>query len=158
MTPFLSASRRAILGLAAGGLVLQSVSGVTAAVRRTMEVWKAPTCGCCADWVALIEKAGFVVKVHDLGNSAKRAALGMPQKFGSCHTAVSEGYVFEGHVPVTDILRLLEMKPKALGLAVPGMPIGSPGMDGAVYEGRRDPYNVLLIDLAGTSSVFRSVR
>ena len=78
----------------------------------------------------------------------------MPQKFASCHTALIEGYVIEGHVPAEDIQRLLKEKPQALGLAVSGMPIGSPGMDGPAYGGRRDPYAVLLVRRDGRSAVF----
>jgi hypothetical protein len=80
----------------------------------------------------------------------------MPQKFGSCHTALVQGYVIEGHVPVADIQRLLKEKPKALGLSVPGMPIGSPGMDGPAYGGRRDAYQVLLIQRDGSNTVFNT--
>jgi hypothetical protein len=80
----------------------------------------------------------------------------MPQKFGSCHTALIQGYVIEGHVPAADIQRLLKERPQALGLAVPGMPIGSPGMDGPAYGGRRDAYQILLIQKNGTATVFNS--
>ena len=121
---------------------------------RTMTVWKDPLCGCCAEWVTHLEKNGFVVKVVDKGNQAIRAQLGVPPKFGSCHTAVIQGYVIEGHVPGADIQRLLKEKPRALGLAVPKMPIGSPGMDGPEYQGRRDPYEVLLIQKDGSATVF----
>ena len=92
----------------------------------------------------------------DQGNNAMRSRLGMPQKHGSCHTALVQGYVIEGHVPAADIRRLLKEKPKALGLAVPGMPIGSPGMDGPAYGGQRDPYKVLLIQKDGSVEVFNS--
>jgi hypothetical protein len=95
--------------------------------------------------VDLMEKAGFAVTVHDTGNSAVRAKLGLPQRLGSCHTALVGGYLLEGHVPAADVRRLLKEKPKALGLAVPGMPVGSPGMDGPEYGGRKDPYDVLLV-------------
>jgi hypothetical protein len=121
---------------------------------RTMTVWKDPLCGCCAEWVTHLEKNGFVVKVVDKGNQAIRAQLGVPPKFGSCHTAVIQGYVIEGHVPAADIQRLIKEKPRALGLAVPKMPIGSPGMDGPEYQGRRDPYEVLLIQKDGSATVF----
>jgi len=119
-----------------------------------MTVWKDPNCGCCADWVVHLESHGFAVKVIDSGNSAVRSQLGLPQKYASCHTAVTQGYVIEGHVPAADILRLLKEKPPALGLAVPGMPIGSPGMDGPVYGGRTDRYAVLLVEKNGAASVF----
>ncbi len=92
--------------------------------------------------------------MFDQGNTAARARLGMPQNLGSCHTAVVQGYVIEGHVPAGDIQRLLKERPKALGLAVPGMPIGSPGMDAPAYGGRRDPYQVLLVQKDGAATVF----
>lgn len=150
--------RRTLIAGAVSAVALAAVPRPARSAPLNVEVWKDPHCGCCADWVAILQKAGFRVKVHDVGNNAKRAALGMPQQFGSCHTAVIEGYVIEGHVPVADIVRLLAIKPKALGLAVPGMPVGSPGMDGALHKGRRDPFDVLLIGTAGSSSVFRSIR
>lgn len=92
-----------------------------------------------------------------------RAKLGLPPELGSCHTALVGGYVVEGHVPATDVHKLLQQKPKALGITVPGMPIGSPGMDGAVYGGRKDPHDVLLVTKrmlgSGVStSVFTSYR
>lgn len=121
-----------------------------------IQVWKDPNCGCCKDWIALLEKNGFATTVIDQGNNAARARLGMPQKFGSCHTALVQGYVIEGHVPVADLQRLLKEKPPALGLSVPGMPIGSPGMDGPAYGGRRDPFQVLLIQRDGSTSVFNT--
>ena len=123
---------------------------------RSVTVWKDPNCGCCADWVKHLEKNGFAVTVVETGNQAVRTQLGILPKFGSCHTAVIQGYVIEGHVPATDIQRLLKEKPRALGLAVPKMPIGSPGMDGPEYKGRRDPYDVLLIQKDGSSAVFSS--
>ena len=122
----------------------------------TMDVHRDANCGCCKDWIAHVEQAGFSVKVNQAGNNAARARLGMPQKLGSCHTALVQGYVIEGHVPAQDIARLLKEKPQALGLAVPGMPVGSPGMDGAVYGGRRDRYDVLLVLRDGSTRVFSS--
>jgi hypothetical protein len=136
---------------------LLPLSGVWAApTPALMEVWKDPNCGCCKDWIALVEQAGFTVRVFDTGNNGARAKLGLPAKFGSCHTARIHGYVIEGHVPVREIQRLLREKPKALGLAVPGMPVGSPGMDGPVYAGRKDPYDVLLVQADGSSVVYKS--
>lgn len=120
-----------------------------------VEVWKDPSCGCCKDWVAILEQAGFSVKVFETGNNAMRAQLGIPAKLGSCHTARVGGYAIEGHVPVREIRRLLREKPKAIGLTVPGMVVGSPGMDGPVYKGRKDPYAVLLIQSNGETSVYQ---
>ena len=117
-------------------------------------VWKSPTCGCCKDWVTHLEAAGFVVTVNDTGNNGARARLGIPSRLGSCHTAEVAGYAIEGHVPASDIRRLLAERPSAVGLAVPGMPIGSPGMDGPEYGGRRDVYEVLLVGRDGRTRVF----
>jgi len=148
-------TRRAWLaGIAA--LALFPLTRTAHASAILIQVWKDPNCGCCKDWIALLEKSGFAATVIDQGNNAARARFGMPQKFGSCHTALVQGYVVEGHVPVADIQRLLKEKPRALGLSVPGMPIGSPGMDGPAYGGRRDPYQVLLIQRDGSTSVFNT--
>jgi len=147
----------ALLGLAVVGSAMGWAASAKAATPKPMVmVWKDPNCGCCKDWMAHLEREGFQVAVQDKGNTAARAALGMPQKLGSCHTAQVQGYVIEGHVPASDIKRLLAEKPKALGLAVPGMPIGSPGMDGPEYGGRRDPYRVLLVQKDGSTQVFNS--
>jgi hypothetical protein len=122
------------------------------------EVWKSPTCGCCNDWVKHLQDNGFEVKTYDVSEVAKselRSKLGMADKFGSCHTALIGGYVVEGHVPAQDVRRLLKERPRAVGLSVPGMPIGSPGMDGPEYDGRKDAYAVLLVQRDGSSSVFQ---
>lgn len=121
-----------------------------------VEVWKDPNCGCCADWVRHLEADGFQVKVHDVGNTAMRARLGVDPRYGSCHTAWVGGYAIEGHVPARDIRRLLRERPAALGLAVPGMPIGSPGMDGPAYGGQRDAYAVLLLERGGGARTFQA--
>jgi hypothetical protein len=121
-------------------------------------MWKSPTCGCCKDWEIYLQKNGFNVKAIPEGNEQIRKKLGMPIQYGSCHTALVNGYVIEGHVPATEIKRLLFEKPKALGLAVPAMPIGSPGMDGPEYKGKKDPYDVLLIGLNGSPSVYQTYR
>ncbi len=120
-----------------------------------VEVWKDPSCGCCKDWVTGLEQAGFSVRVFEIGNNAIRAQLGIPVELGSCHTARVAGYAIEGHVPVREIQRLLREKPKAIGLAVPGMVVGSPGMDGPLYKGRKDAYSVLLIQPNGETSVYQ---
>jgi hypothetical protein len=99
---------------------------------------------------------GFAVQVHDSGNQAARARLGLDRRYASCHTALVGGYVVEGHVPAREVQRLLRERPQALGLAVPGMPVGSPGMDGAVYGGRRDAYDVLLVLRDGGHRVFQA--
>ena len=123
-----------------------------------IEVWKSPTCGCCNDWIKHLQANGFQVKAIDKGNSAIRKELGMPVKYGSCHTAKVDGYVIEGHVPAKEIRRLLKERPAALGLSVPEMPIGTPGMDGPEYGGQVDPYDVLLVRRDGTASVYQAYK
>lgn len=149
-------NRRRILSCAL--LFLPFTGAVAAAARPVVEVWKDPNCGCCKDWIAIMQANEFEVRVHEAGNAAMRARLGIPVKLGSCHTATVAGYAIEGHVPVREIERLLRDKPKAIGLTVPGMTIGSPGMDGPAYGGRKDPYDVLLVLADGTSSVYQSYR
>lgn len=107
----------------------------------TVDVYKSPTCGCCDKWVDHMRDHGFTVKTHDVGNKEIRKKSGVSETVGSCHTALVNGYAIEGHVPASDVIRLLKEKPKAIGLAVPDMPHGSPGMEGS----RSDPYNVLLL-------------
>lgn len=148
--------RRALLLGAASLLATQAVGAATNGPR--VRVWKDPNCGCCNDWIAHMQENGFVVDAHDEGNNGARHRLGLSRQYASCHTALVQGYVVEGHVPASDIRRLLHDQPQALGLAVPGMPVGSPGMDGPVYAGRRDPYDVLLVQKDGSATVFRSYR
>jgi hypothetical protein len=137
---------------------LAAIAGPLAAAPVTVEVWKAPTCGCCRDWIRHLEANGFKVQVHDSGNTAARVRLGMPMRLGSCHTALIEGYAIEGHVPAREIRRLLAERPDAVGLAVPGMPIGSPGMDGPEYGARKDAYDVLLVRKDGSTTSYQSYR
>ena len=116
-----------------------------------VEVFKSPYCGCCTEWAKHMADSGFRVRsinVEDV--PAARAKLGMPERYGSCHTAKIGNYVIEGHVPADDIKRLLKEKPQAVGLAAPGMPGGSPGMESA----RKEPYDVLLVGRDGKSKVF----
>ena len=130
-----------------------------ASTKPVVEVWKSPYCGCCKDWVAHLEAHGFAVRTHEVGDlDGARRTLGMPERFASCHTAKVGGYLLEGHVPAREIARLLRDKPAALGLAVPGMPVGSPGMDGPAYGGRRDAYAVLLVQRDGSHRVFKQYR
>lgn len=116
-------------------------------------VHKSPTCGCCTVWAEHMRKAGFPVELrdeNDLGPVKRRA--GVPAGKGSCHTAMVAGYFIEGHVPAADVKRLLATKPDAKGLTVPGMPIGSPGME--MPDGRTQPYAVELVKRDGTTEVF----
>ena len=124
-------------------------SSLLANDENLIEVWKSPTCGCCKDWIIHLETNGFKVVYYDTGNNRVRHQVGMPRKYGSCHTAIIGDYVIEGHVPASDILKLIDLQSKAIGLSVPGMPIGSPGMDGPEYKGRKDPFDVLLVTEKG---------
>lgn len=151
-----SISRRMFLGMLLAGSLARSA--FAAPERITVEVWKDPACGCCNDWIRHLEENGFSVTSHDTGHTAARTRLGMPAKFASCHTARVGAYIVEGHVPAADIRRLLRERPTGVGLAVPAMPIGSPGMDGPEYRGRKDPYDVLLVHKGGRASVFQSYR
>lgn len=121
-----------------------------------VEVWKAPECGCCEDWVKHLQANGFAVKITSGGNDALRAKMGMPEKLASCHTGIVGGYAIEGHVPAREIRRLLKERPQAVGLTVPGMPVGTPGMDDPAYKGRKDPYDVLLVTRGGATQVYAS--
>jgi hypothetical protein len=142
--------RLVAIGVSLPGLAL------AATPKPEVQVFKSRTCSCCAVWVGHLREAGFKVTVLDVHDaSVERRRLGMPDRFGSCHTALVDGYVIEGHVPAAEIERLLSTRPKALGLSVPGMPTSAPGM---AVPGRPQPYQVLLIDLAGQASTFASYR
>lgn len=119
----------------------------------TMMVYKSPTCGCCSKWVDYLRAQGMEVKTQDMEDMRSiKERFGVPDKLASCHTAVVGGYVVEGHVPIEDIRRLLQERPNATGITVPGMPIGSPGME---VEGRpADAYQVVQFDAQGTTKVF----
>jgi hypothetical protein len=134
-------------------LLLISLLGASAAMAQAtvVEVFKSPYCGCCGKWVEHMRQNGFEVKAHDVEDvPAVRQKLGMPDRLGSCHTAKIGGYVVEGHVPAADIQRLLKEKPKALGLSVPSMPPGSPGMESS----KPIPYQTLLVQSDGSTRVF----
>lgn len=141
--------RHFLLGAAS---VAACAGALAASALPQVDVYKNPDCGCCSGWVDHLKAAGFPVKVHETKDtSAVRKRHGIPAQFGSCHTGVVGGYALEGHVPAEEVKRLLAQKPKAAGLSVPGMPVGSPGME---VGSRKDPFQVLLIDKAGRSSVF----
>ncbi len=135
--------------LMAGGIVVVQSRGQAA--NPTITVYKSATCGCCNGWVDHLEQAGYAVETEDRNDMlAVKEQLGVARELGSCHTAVIEGYVIEGHVPGDVIARLLSERPDIAGLAVPGMPIGSPGMEGPNPQ----PYEILAFDEAGNVSVF----
>jgi hypothetical protein len=121
----------------------------------TIEVYKTPTCGCCTKWIDSLRAAGFEVNATDMPDlTALKAMNGVPRKLSSCHTAIVSGYVVEGHVPAADLKRLLEEKPAVAGLSVPGMPLGSPGMEHP-DSSRHEAYDVLAFGPDGVS-VFAS--
>lgn len=116
-------------------------------------VYKSPTCGCCAAWIDHLRENGYSVAVHDRQDMHPiKTEFGVPRRLQSCHTAKVNGYLIEGHVPAEDITRLLREKPQVAGLAVPGMPMGSPGMEGP----RKDPYDVLTFQQDGETAVYAS--
>lgn len=118
-----------------------------------VEVFKSPTCGCCSQWVEHMRKAGFIVRttdIHDLSQVKK--SRGIPTEVQSCHTAIVSGYVVEGHVPPADVHRMLKEKPAIAGIAVGGMPIGSPGMESPYVKA--ESYNVMSFDKNGATRVF----
>lgn len=118
----------------------------------TLVVYQDPNCGCCGKWAEHMEAHGFSVEsVLESDLSARKRTLGVPAGLWSCHTAVMDGYVIEGHVPAADVERLLKERPEGSGLAVPGMPVGSPGME---YGEQRQAYEVLLFDTSGQTKRF----
>lgn len=131
-------------------------AAVTTAVELPLvKVYKSPTCGCCVKWIEHMEKAGFRVEATDLPDvNVIKNERGIAPRYASCHTAIAGDYVIEGHVPPADVLRLLREQPDVLGLAVPGMPAGSPGMEAP----RAQPYDVLALKRDGDASVYSSYR
>jgi len=124
----------------------------TAAVAAELTVYKSPYCGCCAAWADKMEDAGFKVTIVEQNNNdAINKKLGVTSDLVSCHTAVIEGYTIEGHVPSKDIKRLLNEKPAIAGLAVPGMPASSPGMD---IPGNTDSYQVIAFNIDGKKEIY----
>jgi len=143
--------RRNLLS-AVGALAALAGLPVRAEPPPQVQVFKSAACGCCGAWVEHMRAAGFSVQVTEVTDTtAARRRLGLPDRLGSCHTATVGGYALEGHVPAAEVKRLLATRPRAVGLAVPGMPPSSPGMD---VPGRSDPYEVLLVDASGQARVF----
>ena len=144
--------RRLKMKLLSAALPLALLACVQSAAAATIEVVKSPYCGCCTLWVDYLRRSGFevrVVETEDVTPTARRH--GVPDDLRSCHTATIEGYAIEGHVPAEDIRRLLAERPAAAGLAVPGMPIGSPGME---QGDRRQPYATILFTRDGRRTEF----
>jgi hypothetical protein len=146
-------TRRSVLLLAAGAAVGATTES-QAAEEQIVTVHKDPNCGCCSGWVRHLEQAGFTVKTIETADlDPVKTRLGVPDDLAACHTAQMGGYVIEGHVPAVVLKRFLNEKPGAIGLAVPGMPVGSPGMEGWSAE----PYDVIMFGPAGRRTYMRFV-
>lgn len=142
---------RKTLRLALAGTLLALGSAAQAAA---LTVYKSASCGCCSKWVEHVEKHGFTAKVVNIEDvMAVKAKAGIPKALTSCHTSMVGGYVVEGHVPAADIKKLLAARPKAKGIAVAGMPMGSPGME---HGDHREPYKTVLIKADGSTATFAS--
>jgi hypothetical protein len=143
----------AFISLALTTAAVRTPPGDLAAKKPIITVYKDPSCGCCKSWIEHLIKHGYRVDAKDTpGMTEVKQTLGVPTGLAACHTAIVNGYLIEGHVPAADIDRLLNQKPKIAGLAVPGMPMGSPGMEG----GKAQHYQVLTFDKAGKTTVFAS--
>src|ERR1700674_6025430 len=137
--------------VAIASLILLAISSPSQSSGPLVTVFKTPTCACCGKWVEHLRANGFPVKVQEVNDtSAYERQYRVPRTMVSCHTAVVNGYTIEGHVPAAEIKRLLNERPRVVGLAVPGMPVGSPGMDAA----HNDAYSVLAFDESGHSSIY----
>jgi hypothetical protein len=151
--------RRRFLGLALSAAALAPFAApARASAGPRLIVAKSPTCGCCTAWAEHMQAAGFEVETRDVGQAALndlKRRVGLSPGQTSCHTAVAEGYFVEGHVPAEDVTRMLAERPAILGLTVPDMPVGSPGME---MGDRRDPYDVLAVLPDGETRVFASYR
>lgn len=133
-------------------LLLLALAQPAWAASPVIDVYKSPTCSCCNQWIGHLKANGFTVRAHDTNDVVShKHRLGVPPGHGSCHTAEVNGYLVEGHVPAKEIQRLLKEKPRARGLAVPAMPIGSPGME---QDNRKDAYEVLLVKLDGGTQTY----
>lgn len=147
--------RRNAFTLAAFLLVAATIGPTAQSRQPAVEVYKDPTCGCCSKWIDHLKSHGFAAKAIETDKLDEiKASRGIPQKARSCHTAVVDGYVVEGHVPAADIQRLLKERPAVVGIAVPGMPIGSPGME--VPGMKAQPFDVIAFSKDGSTRVFAS--
>ena len=117
-----------------------------------ISVYKTPTCGCCTKWVTHLEENGFEVSTHDMADlRSVKSMAGVKPQYASCHTALVDGYVVEGHVPASDIQRLLKERPDVIGISTPGMPVGSPGME---HQDHRENFAVITLEKDGSNKVF----
>jgi hypothetical protein len=142
-------TRRSLLSM----FPLMLLTTVRVGAQQTATVYKDPNCGCCTKWVELLRSNGFAVTVKNIAE-LDRSRYVVPAALRSCHTAIIDGHIVEGHVPIADVQRMLRQGPAVAGLAVPGMPIGSPGME--VPGTAAQPFNVIAFDKSGSSRVFAS--
>lgn len=153
----LSPFKLIVTGGAAAAVIFTATSilrPMQALAKSDIVVYKSASCGCCHEWVEHLEENGFHVTVHDVTNLGEvKAQMGITNDLAACHTAVIGRYVIEGHVPADVITRLVNEQPQVAGIAVPGMPVGSPGMEGPNAR----PYNVIAFDAAGHRNVFATV-
>lgn len=141
----------AAVGVAVSAALVVGATRSDATTASVVTVYKSATCGCCNEWVKHLEANGFTVRPVDVDNLQEmKAASGVPGPLASCHTALVDGYVVEGHVPADLVKKMLRERPSIAGLAVPGMPSGSPGMEGP----RKDRYNVMAFEKGGASHVY----
>jgi hypothetical protein len=148
-----SALAAAVVALSLTTAAARTPHSTDVSKKPTITVYKDPNCGCCKAWIAHLVKAGYTVDAKDSPNMAEiKRGLGVPDALKSCHTGVVNGYIIEGHVSPEEIDQLLAQKPRVAGLAVPGMPMGSPGMD----DGAKQHYQVFTFDKSGKTKVFAS--
>lgn len=146
-------SRTAIIIFSVAALTSMGAGAAQRPQQPVIEVFKTPTCGCCSQWIEHMRASGFTVRVTSRDDLTDvKASHRVPDQVQSCHTGVVDGYVIEGHVPAADVHRLLRERPAVAGVAVPGMPIGSPGME--FVSVRAQPYNVMSFDKQGVTRVF----
>jgi hypothetical protein len=143
---------KSLVRLLAALVIFSAAHAMAAEPLPTVDVYKSPYCGCCEQWIAHMRNSGFKVSIHNVRDvTPVRKNFGVPDAMASCHTAVVDGYAVEGHVPAADVKRLLRERPKAAGISVPGMVLGSPGME----QGQgKDPYNVMLFSKGSSPTVF----
>jgi hypothetical protein len=158
MTAFFAGNRiRISLASLTLGIVLALGANVWIAAQATrpqMTVYKSATCGCCSKWVEHMQANGFDVKAVDVDDIDKvKRERGVPADATSCHTAIVNGYIVEGHVPADAVLKVLKEKPAIAGIAVPGMPMGSPGME--IPGGQKEAFNIVAFDKAGKTSIYQ---
>ena len=158
MTAFFAGNRiRVSLASLTLGIVLALGANVWMAAQATrpqMTVYKSATCGCCSKWVEHMQANGFDVKAINVDDIDKvKRERGVPADAASCHTAIVNGYIVEGHVPADAVMKVLKEKPAIAGIAVPGMPMGSPGME--VSGGQKEAFNIVAFDKAGKTSIYQ---